>query len=481
MLKILESSIRDLRGRADLVAAVERCVKLKKAGAAWVGLCPFHEEKSGSFHVRPGKGFKCFGCGKGGDVFAFVMATEGLGFVAAVVAVAERNFFALEYEPAPQGTRSAESVSGADGRAVVALPAGCDEATARRAIKRQMRYQAEREAEARVGEAWRDAWRARVEAKEIRPWSDLVSGRFEAGGATAERVARVAVARGWPERWAWWLVEEGLMRFPLPPWADRERAEIADEVAFRVDKPAMVKRAGGWEVAGVTAVGYHQRFLFKEKKMWRFVPYFPAAVDAEGKEVRLTDFKRALRAECAARELVEGGSVLPPLPFVMGNPVGVRFLIFAEGQWDAVTVAGACGWLESDTSWPEGVVVMGARGSTSVEVLLAYWGAWLERERPAVLVLSDNDAAGRKWDEVPATVLGEVPAPNFAQRLLRRPGWRDGEAEWVPLARRAEVARVNPVHGKDLNDFWKARRPSAVAMAEWLRGMGFCDDAGRWL
>jgi len=74
----------EIRSRADIVAVVGQHVQLKKAGRAWKGLCPFHGEKTPSFNVVPDKGFyHCFGCGKTGDVFKFVMEMEGKSFVEA--------------------------------------------------------------------------------------------------------------------------------------------------------------------------------------------------------------------------------------------------------------------------------------------------------------------------------------------------------------------------------------------------------------
>jgi DNA primase len=64
---------------------IGRFVKLKKSGKGYIGLCPFHGEKSPSFHVRPDTGrYHCFGCGKDGDVFSFVMEQNGLGFAEAL-------------------------------------------------------------------------------------------------------------------------------------------------------------------------------------------------------------------------------------------------------------------------------------------------------------------------------------------------------------------------------------------------------------
>jgi len=82
--------IDELKNRADLVRIIEPYAPLKKKGANWMGCCPFHQEKTPSFSVNPSKGFyKCFGCGKGGSAFNFVMEIEGLNFPEAIKRVAE--------------------------------------------------------------------------------------------------------------------------------------------------------------------------------------------------------------------------------------------------------------------------------------------------------------------------------------------------------------------------------------------------------
>lgn len=71
---------------------IEPYTPLKKKGANWIACCPFHQEKTPSFSVNPGKGFyKCFGCGKGGNAFTFLMEMEGLNFREAVQRVAEMS------------------------------------------------------------------------------------------------------------------------------------------------------------------------------------------------------------------------------------------------------------------------------------------------------------------------------------------------------------------------------------------------------
>lgn len=85
------SQVDEVRAAADIVKIVGDYVKLRKAGANFLGLCPFHQEKTPSFAVHPVKQiFHCFGCGVGGDVFKFVMMIENLAFPEALRRVAEK-------------------------------------------------------------------------------------------------------------------------------------------------------------------------------------------------------------------------------------------------------------------------------------------------------------------------------------------------------------------------------------------------------
>jgi DNA primase len=85
------SQVDDVRAAADIVKIVGDYVQLRKAGANMMGLCPFHQEKTPSFAVHPGKQiFHCFGCGVGGDVFKFIMLTENLTFPEALERLADK-------------------------------------------------------------------------------------------------------------------------------------------------------------------------------------------------------------------------------------------------------------------------------------------------------------------------------------------------------------------------------------------------------
>ena len=86
-----QSFIDDLKAQADIVQVVQDYVPLKKAGNSYKGVCPFHSEKTASFHVHRDKGFfHCFGCGVGGDVLKFLELQEKLGFQDAVRQLAQR-------------------------------------------------------------------------------------------------------------------------------------------------------------------------------------------------------------------------------------------------------------------------------------------------------------------------------------------------------------------------------------------------------
>src|SRR5687767_11756286 len=85
------SFIDDLKSHADIVQAVQERVPLRRSGATWKGLCPFHGEKTPSFHVNGDKGFfHCFGCGVGGDVIKFVELYDKVAFPEAVRQLAAR-------------------------------------------------------------------------------------------------------------------------------------------------------------------------------------------------------------------------------------------------------------------------------------------------------------------------------------------------------------------------------------------------------
>ncbi|MFN3257559.1 MAG: DNA primase [Ilumatobacter sp.] len=105
---IADDDIERLRSTVSIIDTVQRYVALKRVGRNWVGLCPFHAEKSGSFNVSEERGrYKCFGCQAGGDVFTFIQEIEHLDFPGAVEHLAAKAGVDLTYTTTGQSSERA--------------------------------------------------------------------------------------------------------------------------------------------------------------------------------------------------------------------------------------------------------------------------------------------------------------------------------------------------------------------------------------
>src|SRR5436190_6980029 len=101
MARIADASVEAVKAAADVVEVVSGRTPLRRSGARFTGLCPFHDERTPSFSVSPEKGtYYCFGCQRGGDAISFVEETEGVDFVGAIEWLAQRFNISLEYEQA---------------------------------------------------------------------------------------------------------------------------------------------------------------------------------------------------------------------------------------------------------------------------------------------------------------------------------------------------------------------------------------------
>ena len=99
---IPQATIEQIRNASDIVEIIGSFVPLKRAGTNFLGLCPFHKEKTPSFNVNPSKQiFHCFGCHKGGDVFTFIREFENLNFLESVQRLAERAQIPIDFEMTP--------------------------------------------------------------------------------------------------------------------------------------------------------------------------------------------------------------------------------------------------------------------------------------------------------------------------------------------------------------------------------------------
>ncbi|MDD4872411.1 MAG: DNA primase [Kiritimatiellae bacterium] len=105
MSKVIPKRVlEDIRFRSDIVDVIGSYFNLQRAGSAFKATCPFHKEKTPSFHVNPQRQiFHCFGCGTGGDVFRFVMQYEGVDFMGAIKILAHRAGIKIELEEGEEG------------------------------------------------------------------------------------------------------------------------------------------------------------------------------------------------------------------------------------------------------------------------------------------------------------------------------------------------------------------------------------------
>jgi len=104
---IAQETIEEIKERTSLLEVASETVALKRQGANYVGLCPFHAEKTPSFHIREDKFYHCFGCGASGNVISFVMRSRGLGFSEAVEELARRLGIAVKREGGRRASQDA--------------------------------------------------------------------------------------------------------------------------------------------------------------------------------------------------------------------------------------------------------------------------------------------------------------------------------------------------------------------------------------
>lgn len=445
---------------------------------------PFRDDgRTGSFSVcGGGEGFKDFGGdGVSGKCWAFAQLCyprHEKGDLAKLLI--DLSGIVPTPPPAPRRAQGAAVSPGVDGATAHGAPGALvavDPAVLRaaRSIEKKRR---ERELEDRVWEQREEALRPQIEAKRVPDWPAFVAERYADGVAelagSPTRVRQLARDRGWPVEWADYLVREELVAYPWERWAIPGRTWAKRQKAFRVDVPeiSIVPRPGddgAMAVATMRPIGFHQRWFLPAQngepasKGWAYFPSLPKTAPKTTFEVHLVEYAASLGVTTEKRR-----GLIPPLPFVLGDLAGPRLVVLLEGQWDAVTFAGACGWLY-DGNPPEGVSVFGIRGAQGVEPFLAYWEKWLRHNKPLVWIIADNDKAGQSW-YVPKKGLEGMPdPPSLAERL-----------EYLGCRKVITSHLQGDEFGKDFNDYYKEAEPRQEDMISWMKHVGVMTSAGRW-
>lgn len=247
-------------------------------------------------------------------------------------------------------------------------------------------------------------------------WPQPVKDRYASGWGKKfdiDRRAHMAEERGWPIEWVNNLVENGKISDPVLPWHDLEVSGARRGFAFLVQRPAGKR---------LESVGYHQRFRTEEGRPWLFCPYTPKSESVRSVyQKALSQFQQRVA----------------PLPFVMGEPDAPLWVIL-EGQWDAATF-----WFVWQKRAPRPVFVVGVRGSNGTGVFLSAWAHYIQKHRPFIWCIADNDPAGSRWNKRVQDGC-EFAEWSFVDRL------RAHKASAVAYSEMPKSC------GKDFNDWYRA-------------------------
>ncbi|MEO0797441.1 MAG: hypothetical protein AAFX93_19995 [Verrucomicrobiota bacterium] len=312
--------------------------------------------------------------------------------------------------------------------------------------RRRLERERNRAAVSRVLDRARSAANAPLpEVMPVESLPDFLQAHYRAGWEWASKWgAAMAHERGWPGHWAHELIEAGKVSAPMLPWEardwdDRAWHESLVGLAFAVEVPQWT---ASYDSLTWCWTGYHQRFFRRDlSKSWM---YLPALFEATRPR---NDFQRKVKAH---------GRRIEAAPFVMGDPVDADLFVLCEGQWDAITAWGALGGF--DDSLRASTCVLGLRGAQGVEPFLRHYGWVLDRKRPRVLMLPDNDTAGDLWKGRPADFKAGKPAVAGLVDRMRKLVGHDRVGLWE-LGER----------GDDFNDWWTATQPSTAQLWERIR------------
>lgn len=323
----------------------------------------------------------------------------------------------------------------------------------RKALARAQRRAVEKSASKQLEMPDAAALPQRADVSVVKRWD---AGQREEN-LTDDDLDRLCDERGWPVEWG-----EGCRRYlsrPPLPWRDEGDAKEERHWAFPVEAPGNTHE-GCADSGKLVFMGYHQRYYRDGRKCWVFVPYMPA--DA-GKWMSV--FQKAYVEAARAAGAEWGERLVNPVPFAIGERSEPRLVVIVEGQWDAISVYGALGGFFDGDPLP--VLALGIRGVGNADLLLAYWGRrlrWLGKQGilKGIWVIGDADRAGAALTQT-RMVSGKVPEYAFSERLQKILGVHV-VATWLRGDRKGL--------GKDFNDYWKAKRPSAESLWKWLKAQG---------
>lgn len=331
--RVPEQQVRDIVAQTDMLSVVREVVEVKKSGASWKACCPFHNEKTPSFHVNPGlKLYHCYGCGVGGDVLRFVQETRGLSFMEALEYLADRLGMTLE--------REAERPEDVARRA---------EAKSERGRMLELD---------RAAQAW---FRARLQmdsGKKAREYADSRGMTT----ATVERFGLGASGTGWTDLLDHLLhlgfAKDDVVAIGLAKVGDRGSAydRFRDRLMFPI-----------YTSAG-DLVGFGGRDLTGDKEVAKYMNSSEITVEGEGEDSRFKHFYK--KGDCVfglwqARESIRR----------------TRLAILVEGNLDVMTL--------SQAGFENTVCAMGT-------ALTDAQAREIKRFADRVALVFDGDAAGRK-------------------------------------------------------------------------------------
>ncbi|MFA6414924.1 MAG: DNA primase [Candidatus Paceibacterota bacterium] len=226
-----KDTVAEIKERLSIQDIISPYVKLRRAGRSLVGLCPFHKEKTGSFHVSLERGsWHCFGCGIGGDGFSFIEKVEGVDFKGALKILAEKAGVVIEYS----GGKSKEEASKID-RMRALMSRACEWYASKFVGSPAEGYAKQRGLTAETVAAWRlgyapESWRALLEALSAE------------GFSTAELLAAGLIKEADGKPGTYYDRFRNRLMFPIRDAAGRVvaftgRALAADDVAKYLNSP----------------------------------------------------------------------------------------------------------------------------------------------------------------------------------------------------------------------------------------------------